>query len=148
MDRRLRQLLLDLDGFIIAYQGMIPGKANDVQVEVYNKQSESILSRNFALGDLEFRGTGFVVSGLRQTDVDSLSKIAFFKVSKREQRLIEHVNKFIKGFRSISKEDIFVPNEAKLLACISIDMWLYNLKRSYGYLRVNIIISKMEMFFW
>jgi hypothetical protein len=64
MDRRFTQILQDLDGFIVSYQAMIPGKSNDALVKVYNKQFKSIVGRNFALGNLGFRVTGFVVSGL------------------------------------------------------------------------------------
>lgn len=137
MHGRLTQMLLDFNGYIIAYRTMIPGKVNDSLVAIYNREFQKIVGHDLALGDPGFQGVSYVVPGFGRQQVQSVSREVFYRVSKKEQRLIEHVNAFVKQCKSINKENTFVHNESRLLACIVIAFGLYNLKRSWGYFRGN-----------
>ena len=137
MHGRLTQVLIDYDGFVVAYKTLIPGRCHDSMVAIYNKQFHSIVGNNLALGDPGFQSCGFVVAGYGLSHVTDDSKKVFYQISKREQQLIEHVNAFVKQCKSVNKEDSFIHSESRLLACISIAFGLYNLKRSWGYFRGN-----------
>ena len=63
------------------------------------------------------------------------SEKVFDKISRKEQVLIENVNKFIKDCKSIDKNTVFTHGQDKLLACICIATGLYNFKRELGYFR-------------
>lgn len=141
MHGRLSQVLVDFDGYVVAYKTMIPGRCNDSMIAMYNTEFRRIIGKNFALGDPSFQGSGYIVAGFGSSSVNSLGKEAFFIISKQEQRLIEHVNCFVKVCRSINKEDTFQHGEARLLACICISFGLYNLKRSWGYFRGNNVLN-------
>lgn len=117
MHGRLTQLLIDFTGTIIALRTLIPGRTNDALAAIYNKFFQKIVGRNFALGHPGFQGCRYVVAGLGASQLHSTAAELFYLVSKREQRLIEHVNGFLKRCRSIDKDVAFVHNDGRLLRC-------------------------------
>lgn len=130
---RITHLLVDFEGRIIAYKTLVPGRSNDALTAIYNKQFQEIIGSRLALGDPGFRGTHYIVGGYGSSELTSAGHIAFYEISKREQRFIEHINAFWKQCKSLSKEHVFIHRESRLLACVAIAAGLYNLKWSWGY---------------
>lgn len=132
MHGRQTQLLIDFDGNVIAYVTNLKGKMHDVLVASHNELFVDILGTSYALGDPAYFSVGYVVSGFKSCQLNTLSKRVFDRITRSEQVLIENVNKFIKDCRSINKLDAFRHGESKLLACVTIAIGLYNMKRKYG----------------
>jgi len=61
--------------------------------------------------------------------VNNLEKKMFYFITKKEQILIEHVNKEIKDCASVSKQKAFKMNRKRHFACIVTAIGLYNLKK-------------------
>lgn len=133
MHGRQTQILLDFDGNVISYLTNIRGKIHDALVAVHNTHFIDIIGTKFALGDPGFKGVGYVISGFNSCEVKTTSQKIFDKITRSEQVLIENVNKFLKDCRSINKQDSFRHGEGRLVACVSISIGLYNLKKMNGY---------------
>jgi hypothetical protein len=133
MHGRLTQVLLDLEGYIIAFLTNIPGKVHDSLSGMYNKLFPRILGQYFCIGDSGFNGVQYVVPGFQKSNVNTSSRQIFDKISRKEQVIIENVNKFFKDCRSINKLDTFMHGDHRLLVCVFIAVGFYNMKRSWGY---------------
>ena len=133
MHGKLTQLLIDYDGYISGFLTFIPGRTGDALTAMYNKLFPKILQSNYALGDPGFNAVSYIVPGFRPSQVKTNSEKVFDKISRKEQVLIENVNKFIKDCKSIDKNTAFIHGQDKLLACICIATGLYNFKRELGY---------------
>lgn len=133
----LTQLLVDYDGYIVAYRTMIPGRHHDSLIATYNKHFKKIVGNKLVLGDPGFEGVSYVVAGYRPTEINSRERELYYLISKKEQVLIEHINCFFKKCKSVNKEDCFIDNQKRLLACIKISLGLYNYKRGLGYYHGN-----------
>ena len=78
-------------------------------------------------------GVYYIITGFRPRQVKTTSQIIFDRISRREQVLIENVNKFIKDFKSIDKNTAFTHSQDKLLASICIATGFYNFKKELRY---------------
>jgi hypothetical protein len=136
MHGRQTQLLIDYDGYIIAFMTNIKGKCHDALVALYNRLLSKVVGNDMILGDLGVAGVGYVVPGYKPSQVEYFAQQVFDKVTRKEKVLIESVNKFFKDFQSLNKLDTFRHSEEKLLACVIIVAGFYNLKRSWGYYKI------------
>lgn len=133
MHGKLTQLLIDYDGFISGFYTFIPGRTSDALAAMYNKLFPKIIQSNFSLGDPGFNGVSYIIPGFKPSQVKTTSQIIFDRISRREQVMIENVNKFFKDFKSIDKNTSFNHGQDKLLGCICVAAGMYNYKRELGY---------------
>jgi hypothetical protein len=73
----LTHLLIDWEGYIIAYLTNVPGSLHDSFVASKNELFRSVLDGEFALGDPGFAGVDYVVAGLKSNQVH-FSCFSFF----------------------------------------------------------------------
>jgi hypothetical protein len=135
MHCRMTQMLLDFENEIVAFVTNIPGRTHDGQVAIYNRDFAGILCDSFCIGDSAFNGAQFIVPGFKNFQVKTTSQKLFDRVSRKEQKAIEHVNQFIKDCRSINKADTFRHGEHRLVGCVFISVGMYNMKLRLGCFR-------------
>ncbi|KAL9642569.1 hypothetical protein ABK040_011135 [Willaertia magna] len=68
---KMSQILLDYEGYIIAFLTKIKGKIYDSLSANYNKNFKRILGSDFALGDFGFNGVGYVISGFKPSTLST-----------------------------------------------------------------------------
>jgi len=66
-----------------------------------NKLFKGVCEKHYALGDPGFQLCDYIVAGLKANMTKSKNHYRFYVRSKSDQITIEHVNSFIKNFRSI-----------------------------------------------
>ena len=133
MHGRLTQILLDYEGYVVAFNTNIKGKIHDSLAAMYNKDFKRIVGNDIVLGDPGFSGVDYVISGFKPCTLSKWEEHIFDSISRREQVLIENANNYIKEAKSVNKLDTFRHGEHRLLACVFIAIGLYNLKRTWGY---------------
>jgi len=112
----------------------IPGAVNDTNS---SRRCDSIINAvgtNFALSDPGYEGVEFCVSGIGKTRIHTKAQRAFDKLSRYEQKPIEHVNSFIKKCAIISSERKFHHHRiAALAGAVFVCCGLYNYKKQKGW---------------
>ncbi|KAL9645636.1 hypothetical protein ABK040_015851 [Willaertia magna] len=68
---KMSQILLDYEGYIIAFLTNIKSKIHDSLSANYNKDFKRILGSDFALGDPGFNGVGYVISGFKPSTLST-----------------------------------------------------------------------------
>lgn len=108
----------------------IPGAMNDTNS---SRRCDSIINAvgtNFALSDPGYEGVEFCVSGMGSSKIHNDAQKAFDKLSRYEQKPIEHVNSFIKKCAIISSERKFHHHKmATLAGAVFVSCGLYNYKK-------------------
>ncbi len=124
------QLLIDYDGYVVAFCTSIEGRTHENLTATYNDLFRRVVARDWVLTDTGF-STSYNIAG--KPKYKTFGGKMYDRITRREQVLIENVNSYLKQCRSINKEDTFRHNESKLVACVIIGIGLYNMKRSWGY---------------
>ena len=135
MHGKLTQILLDFEGYVVAFKTNIKGRTHDALAAIYSDNFKKIVGKHLVLGDPGYHGVGYVVPGFKPSTVKTMEQVIFDKISRSEQVAIENANNFIKENKSVNKQDTFRHNEKRLVACVFISIGMYNLKRSWGYFK-------------
>ena len=81
------------------------------------------------MGDPGFAGVPYVVAGFKSNQLKSSDHLEFDRISRNEQVLIEHVNRFIKDCKVLSKKAVFKHSRALHVACVITFCGWYNWKK-------------------
>jgi len=83
--------------------------------------------------DSGFAGVPYVVAGLKSNQLKTKEQQHFDFISRKEQILIEHVNRFIKQWKVLSKRVVFKHSRVLHVSCVMISCGWYNMmKTKYG----------------
>lgn len=122
----LTHLLIDYQGYIVAFQTNIHGRNHDAVIGTYNKLFKRILGKKFALTDPGFEGNSNVVAGIKspRTKGEKL----FDQISRKEQVAVEHVNAWVKNAKVLDKNTNFRSSPDKLVLSVFIVCGMHNWK--------------------
>ncbi|KAL0490866.1 3 TM domain-containing transmembrane protein [Acrasis kona] len=133
MHGMVTQLLVDFDGFIIAFETGFPGSMHDCMQARNCYVIQDVVGDNYALTDSAYSGLDFVVAGYKTTSIgDNERRKRFDEVSRREQKIVEHVNGWFKKCRSVSKRHAFQHSLPLHISCVAIACGLYNFRKLHG----------------
>jgi hypothetical protein len=134
MHGMLTHLLIDFEGNIIALETNVLGSIHDTNAASHNFHFPKILGANFyALGDPGYAGVPYVVAGLKSNQLKEKEDQEFDTLSREEQILIEHVNRFLKACIVLSKNVVFKHSRVMHVSCVIICCGWYNMmKTKYG----------------
>jgi len=125
----LTHLLIDYDSWIISVDTTIPGSVHDANYSNLYHPFSHVLGTDLALADPGFQGVDHCVAGYKHSLLPANEEAQEFdKISRNEQRKVEHVNCFIKK-NILSKTSKFRWSHEKLVLCIMISCGLYNYKK-------------------
>jgi hypothetical protein len=87
--------------------------------------------QNFALGDPGFQNVDYIIAGLKSNMIASEKHRILYRVTKSEQVCVEHVNQFLKNFKSLGMKHRH--DNATLVGCVYVACGLYIWKKKNGY---------------
>lgn len=127
----LTHLLIDYEGTIIAFETNVLGSIHDSNAALHNYYFPKILGKDFyALGDPGYAGVPYVVAGLKSNQLRTKEDLDFDTISRSEQVLIEHVNRFLKGCTVLSKRVVFKHSRVLHVTCVVICCGWYNMMKT------------------
>jgi hypothetical protein len=126
-------LLVDFDANISAV--VTNGKAilHDSMASFFMRPMAKVLDSKFALADTGYSKVPYVVCGLTSNRVNDEEKRTFDAVSREEQKVVEHVNNFIKKCQVLSKRNQFLHARDLHVSCVFLICGWYNfMKLTFG----------------
>jgi hypothetical protein len=129
----MSHILCDYTGFIIAFLTNVKGKHHDSLVSTYSTDFRRILGRKYVLGDPGYSGVSHVVSGYKSSLLPKTPEHRMYdRVTREEQRPIEHINCWLKQSSTLNKITKFRHPVSYLIMCVFIVCGLYNYRKSRG----------------
>ena len=129
----MSHIICDYSGFIIAFLTNIKGKHHDSLVSTYSRDFRRILGKNYVLGDPGYSGVSHVVSGYKNSHLPKTPEhLLFDRITREEQRPIEHINCWLKQSSSLNKITKFRHPISHLIMCVFIVCGLYNYRKARG----------------
>lgn len=143
-------LIVDWDKKIIAASTNWNGSNHDSKIkedEFFNDLCKDI----YLIADTGYQGISWVLPGLKSNQIKDHYDENWDKVSRKEQKIVEHVNCAIKKAHCLSKERKFYHSRYLLLRIILFTCGLYNwaLENKFKYNSnnidsLNIILNNLE----
>lgn len=125
-------LLIDFHGRIISVATNFDGSCHDNFIR-YCKTFDRIVNEDYAIGDTGYNNVGFVIAGLRKNQLQTPAHKLYDKITRAEQKPIEHVNCFIKKYKLLSKTTTFTGKRSHLVMVVLMVCGMYNYKKQNGY---------------
>ncbi|KAL0481378.1 hypothetical protein AKO1_012708 [Acrasis kona] len=142
MHGMVTQLLVDFDGYIAAFETGFPGSMHDSTQANHSHTIRSAIGMNFALTDSAYSGLDFCVAGYKPSQLqEDPNRVEFDRISRREQKIVEHINGFFKKCRTVSKKKAFEHSVPLHIRCVGMACGLYNFRKACG----EFSVKKSEM---
>jgi hypothetical protein len=122
----MTNLLVDFDAKISVVVTNGKSILHDSMASFFMRSMVKVLGPKFALADTGYSKVPFVVCGLTSNHVNSDEKMRFDTVSREEQKVVEHVNNFIKKCKVLSKRNQFIHSRNMQVCCVFLVCGWYN----------------------
>lgn len=126
-------LLLDYEKWIVAFYTNVHGHLTDntpmKNCHLFKRICEE--SNSLAISDSGFKNVDFICAGYKSNEVNTENKLISDIITRKEQKKIEHVNSWIKTWKTLGGK--FEHRQEWLAAIVCIKCGLYNYKKSKGH---------------
>lgn len=119
-------LLVDFRGTICSL--VTNGKAilHDSMASFFMRSMALSLGSKFALADTGYAKVPYVICGFSSNQLNTESRKEFDIISREEQKVVEHVNNFIKKCKALSKTNQFIHSRDMHVCCVFFVCGWYN----------------------
>lgn len=133
MHGMMTQLLVDFDGYIVAFETGYPGSMHDSTQAVHSHTIRNAIGTDFALADSAYSGLDFVVAGYKPSQLgNNQNRILFDRISRQEQKIVEHINGHFKRCKSVGKKRANEHSVPMHIRCVAMACGMYNFRRACG----------------
>lgn len=119
-------LLVDFDARISSVVTNGKSILHDSMASFFMRGMAKVLGSKYALADTGYSKVPFVVCGFTSNLVNSDERRTFDTVSREEQKVVEHVNNFIKKCKVLSKRNQFIHSRDMHVCCVFLVCGWYN----------------------
>jgi hypothetical protein len=129
----LTHLIVDYDGWILSVVSNVPGNVQDSNFANHSNAFSHIIGNDLVLADPGYQGVPYIVAGFKPSKLPKTEDgFRFDKISRDEQRHIEHINSWMKK-NILTKSKKFNMTHSKLVSCFMIAAGMYNFKKFYKF---------------
>lgn len=120
--------------FHLYFKSGIPGYMHDTAAARKSTALKDVVKNYFCIADTGYEKVSFCVPGLLPNELKTNAHRIYDKITRKEQKPVEHINNFIKKCMIISNDSKFRHNNLTLfVGAVFICCCLYNYKKSKGW---------------